>query len=115
MFSVVLPVSTAGAGRRRAAHRDALGRRRARQTRVLYIEDNPDQHAPDAADRRPARRRDPADRADRCGGDRDSGARSSRTSSFLDLHLPDIPGETVLARLLELPAMSGVPGGGRDR
>jgi len=28
---------------------------------------------------------------------------------FLDLHLPDMPGEAVLLRLLELPAMKGVP------
>jgi len=78
------------------------------ETRVLYIEDNPtNTHlmARIVAVRGGAELRTAAD-----GKTGLAAAAAERPDLvFLDLHLPDMPGESVLTRLLELPTMDGVP------
>ena len=107
VFSVVLPVSTAPGSDDipLIGMPSAPG---ARQTRVLYIEDNPNNTH--------LMQRIVALRDDAILLTEPTGAAGIATAAqeqpdlvFLDLHLPDIPGETVLARLLDLPAMGGVP------
>ena len=82
--------------------------RAAASTAVLYIEDNP---ANTHLMTRIAGLREGV--ALTVAPDGESGIASAQESLpdlvFLDLHLPDMPGESVLRRLLEIPGMDGVP------
>jgi PAS domain S-box-containing protein len=107
VFSLLLPVSDLPPVDAVPLIGPAIGSA-ARTTGVLYIEDNPtNTHL---MQRIAALRAGVVLRTEPTGRAGIEAAREERPDLvFLDLHLPDLPGEAVLSRLLDLPTMREVP------